>query len=100
MKKRAEIVNEICAAIEQDRRGVAELAQRAGVAEPTIYHWLSGYTVNPNIDTLVKVAGALGRRVAFLDGAWALVPITLPASNGGAKMNKRPRMALWRYQRA
>lgn len=94
--KRAEIVNELCAAIEQDRRSTFKLAQAAGVNYMTLYGWLSGRTANPNIATLDKVARALGLQVAFLDGQYRLKPFTTPASAASAA--KRARMALWRLQ--
>lgn len=94
--KRAEIVNELCAAIEQDRRSTFNLAQAAGVNYSTLYFWLSGRTSNPNIATLDKVARAVGKEVAFLDGQWTLRPVTTPASAASAA--KRARMALWRLQ--
>ena len=77
--KRTDIVNELCAAIEQDRRSVFNLAQAAGVSEVTIYFWLNGTTANPKIDTIAKVAHALGLQVAFVDGGWKLRKPTTPA---------------------
>lgn len=36
------------------------LAEEAGVAEATLYFWLNGYVKHPRIDTISKVATALG----------------------------------------
>ena len=94
MNNRIDIVDELCAAIEKDGRSVFNIAQAAGVGEPTLYHWLSGHIVNPRVDTLDKVARVLGLQLAFVDGQWTLRPVA--ASNRVEKINK-PRMALWRF---
>ena len=39
---------------------VADVALVAGVGEATIYFWLDGTTRKPRLDTIVKVAAALG----------------------------------------
>jgi DNA-binding phage protein len=43
-----------------------DLATGARVSLGTIYGWRSGRTVTPRLDTLVKVAGALGLRLALV----------------------------------
>jgi DNA-binding phage protein len=96
MKNRTEIVNELCAAIEQDRRSIFNIALAAGVDQFTLYRWLRGATANPRIDTIAKVAQVLGMQVAFIDGQPRLKPLSTPAT--AAVAAKRARMALWRLQ--
>ena len=96
MKKRTEIVNELCAAIEQDGRSLFNIAKAAGITDKALYHWLSGHTSNPRIDTIAKVAQVLGLQVAFIDGQPRLKPVFTPASV--ARAAKRARLALWRLQ--
>ena len=75
---RQEIVEELCAAIEQDRRGVVGIAEASGVNNVTIYWWLDGTTRNPTPDAMAKVAAVLGRRLAWVDDHWALERLSLP----------------------
>jgi transcriptional regulator with XRE-family HTH domain len=71
--KRLDIIEELCAAIEQDRRPVGRLAEAAGVNSATISRWLSGEVRDPRAETLHKVAKALGRRLAWVDDEMVLV---------------------------
>jgi DNA-binding phage protein len=96
MKNRTEIVNELCAAIEQDRRSVFNIAKAAGISDKALYCWLRGATANPKIDSIAKVAQVLGLQVAFIDGQPRLKPVSTPAS--AARAAKRARLALWRLQ--
>jgi transcriptional regulator with XRE-family HTH domain len=95
VRRRLDIVNELCAAIEQDRRSAHMIAQQAGIGTATIGKWLSGDTNDPRVETLDKVARVLGRRIAWIDDHFVLTPITAAALDRA----RRPRMALWRYQR-
>ena len=96
MKKRTEIVNELCATIEQDGRSLFNIAKAAGITDKALYHWLSGRTPNPRIDSLAKVAQVLGLQVVLIDGQPRLKPVFTPASV--ARAAKRARLALWRLQ--
>jgi DNA-binding phage protein len=96
MKKRTEIVNELCAAIEQDRRSLFNIAKAAGVSDKTLYFWLDGTTSNPKIDSIDAVARVLGLQVVLIDGQPRLKPVFTPASVAHAA--KRARLALWRLQ--
>ena len=96
MKKRTEIVNELCAAIEQDGRSLFNIAKAAGITDKALYHWLSGRTPNPRIDSLARVAGVLGREIVLIDGQPRLKPVFTPAAVAVAA--KRARLALWRLQ--
>lgn len=95
--KRIDIVNELCAAIEQDWRSTFNIAQAAGVCETTIQHWLNGKTDNPKVDTLDAVARVLGKQLAFIDGQWTLRTVITPVANA-VRSQHRARMALWRFQ--
>ena len=96
MKKRTEIVNELCAAIEQDRRSLFNIAQAAGLSYMTLHQWLNGKVANPKIDSIAQVVQVLGLQVAFIDGQPRLKPVSTPAS--AARAAKRARLALWRLQ--
>ena len=96
MKKRTEIVNELCAAIEQDGRSLFNLAKAAGITDKALYHWLSGRTPNPRIDSLARVAQVLGLQVVLIDGQPRLKPVSTSAAVAVAA--KRARLALWRLQ--
>lgn len=37
-----------------------DVADEAGVSDSTLYNWLYGSTINPRIDTMIKVAEVLG----------------------------------------
>ena len=39
---------------------IASVSDACGVAEGTMYRWLDGVTRKPRLDTIVKVANALG----------------------------------------
>jgi transcriptional regulator with XRE-family HTH domain len=75
--------------------GVGMIAARAGITRATIYYWLQGTIRKPNVCTMHKVAGALGQKLTFVDGAFVLEPL------GAARETQRarPRMALWRFRR-
>ena len=47
------------------RADIRRLAEDAGVAQATIYHWMTGETQTPRIDTLTKVARALGYSIVL-----------------------------------
>jgi transcriptional regulator with XRE-family HTH domain len=103
MRKRTEIVNELCAAIEQDRRSLFNIAQAAGVTDKALYHWLSGRTSNPKIDSIAQVAQVLGLQVVLVDGQPRLKPLKpLTTTPEDVKRQleplKRARLALWRLQ--
>lgn len=61
------IVAEIAA--EMDRQGLTRyaLAKRAGVTPAVLGRVLSGERPDPQASTLIKLAGALGKRVALVD---------------------------------
>ena len=42
---------------------VKSVAEIAGVHHSTVYNWLEGKTEHPRIDTIEKVAGAIGFEV-------------------------------------
>lgn len=44
---------------------VESVAEVAGVAPSTIYFWLDGHTKCPRLDTIVKVAGAVGWEISL-----------------------------------
>jgi transcriptional regulator with XRE-family HTH domain len=91
MKRRLDVVEELCAAIEQEPRSVFNIAQAARVSAMTLHLWLNGKTTSPKVDTLDRVARVLGKRLAYIEGQWALKPIV-------PQRARRPRMALWRWQ--
>jgi DNA-binding phage protein len=93
--KRIDIVDELCAAIEQDRRTLTQIAQAAHVHQITLKLWLSGATANPRVDSLDRVARVLGLRLAWAEGNWTLAPIAALAAPAKART---PRMALWRFR--
>jgi len=74
---------------------VETIAARAGVAPSTIYFWLRGATRNPSVDAMDKVARALGKKITFVDGAFALEPLMTVRETQRA----RARTALWRFRR-
>lgn len=57
---RVQLVEDLCTAIENDPRSVEEIADEAEVVPSTIYFWLNGDTYAPRINTMSKVATALG----------------------------------------
>lgn len=57
---RCELFQLLRAAILRDGRTQKEIAQAAGVTQPTIHNWLWGSTISPRLNTIVAVADALG----------------------------------------
>jgi transcriptional regulator with XRE-family HTH domain len=96
----SELLAEVVAAI--DRSGLAQetIAARAGVSSATIGHWRTGYVRGPRIDTLEKVAGALGYRITMVEGVFKLAPRFDTAATVAAKARQaREFVGLWRkYQ--
>lgn len=41
------------------------VAETAGVSQQTLYNWHNGYTHKPRIDTITKVANALGYEIVL-----------------------------------
>jgi transcriptional regulator with XRE-family HTH domain len=96
----SELLAEVVRAI--DRSGLANetIATRSGVSTPTISHWRTGYTKAPRIDTLEKVAGALGYRITMVEGVFKLAPQYDTAATVAAKAKHASEfVGLWRkYQ--
>ena len=44
----------------------AYLSEESGVSEPTLYNWINGYTKKPRLDTITKVANAVGYRIRLI----------------------------------
>lgn len=78
MTRRQDIVEELCAAIEQDRRSLQTIAYVAGVSQACLSHWLTGRVPSPRVDTIGKVAAVLGLKLAWSDDHWTLRPIVAP----------------------
>lgn len=57
---RVRLFLDLLTCIQDSGFSVDALAQEAGVAPATIYFWLDGKTKHPRIDTVHKVATALG----------------------------------------
>jgi DNA-binding phage protein len=91
MKERAQIVDDVCEAIRRSPNSVFNIAQAAGVSANTLHFWLSGATPNPRADTLDKVVGALGLRLAFADGRFVRDKVSAPPA-------RPPRLAVWLRQ--
>ena len=75
-KQRAEIFSDLVALIEAEvgyhdgrttrgRNNINVLADRADVSYSTIFNWVFGSTRNPHINTMIKVADALGYDIAL-----------------------------------
>jgi len=99
MKPRLDIVNELCAAIEQDGRSPTAIAHLAGVTPSTVSNWLSGQVIDPRVQTLDKVARVLGRRFAWADGYWTLGTVirsAQPFASDARETRHRHRMLQWR----
>lgn len=60
------VAHNIEAIMERKRLSAAELARRAGVNPTGVYDILSGKSRSPRIDTLAKIADALGVPIAVL----------------------------------
>ncbi len=58
--KRTQLFLDVITAIRDSGWNLEALAEEAGVADSTIYFWLNGYVKHPRIDTICKVAAALG----------------------------------------
>jgi transcriptional regulator with XRE-family HTH domain len=58
--KRTTLFLDMLTIIRDSGFSMESLAQEAGVAPATVYFWLSGCTKHPRIDTLYKIADALG----------------------------------------
>jgi transcriptional regulator with XRE-family HTH domain len=98
--RESELLAEVVAAI--DRSGLANetIAARSGVHATTLSHWRTGYVKAPRIDTLEKVAGALGYRITMIEGVFKLAPRFDTAATVAAKaQHAREFVGLWRkYQ--
>ena len=45
---------------------IAHIEEESGVTNQTLYNWLNGITMFPRIDTLTKVAEAMGFEIALV----------------------------------
>jgi len=63
--ERAQVFLTLLDYINKSGKDLRDIAHEAGVAESTLYFWLSGYTRFPRLDTVVKVATALGLTVTL-----------------------------------
>lgn len=54
---------------------VESVAEASGVATSTLYFWLDGKTRKPRLDTIVKVADALGYQLQLVERSQ---PMTRP----------------------
>jgi DNA-binding phage protein len=57
---RARVFLDLLSAIRDSGFTLDALAEEAGVAPATLYFWLNNFTKRPRIDTVCKVAHALG----------------------------------------
>lgn len=57
---RVRVFLDLLTCIQDSGFAIEALAQEAGVAPATLYFWLDGKTKHPRIDTVHKVATALG----------------------------------------
>jgi transcriptional regulator with XRE-family HTH domain len=96
----SELLAEVLGAIERSGLGAQTIAARAGVSAPTLSMWRRGQTKAPRIDTLEKVAGALGYRITTVEGGFKLMPQYDTAATVAAKaQHAREFVGLWRkYQ--
>lgn len=78
MTRRQDIVEELCAAIEQDRRSPCTIAHMAGVSPTCLSLWLTGRVLSPRVDTIARVAAVLGLSLTWSDDHWTLRPIFAP----------------------
>lgn len=58
--KRTRLFLDLLTCIRDSGFSMEALAKRAGIANATMYFWLAGHTKHPRIDTIHKVASALG----------------------------------------
>jgi DNA-binding phage protein len=59
-KAQAKLLKELIRFIPTDWQGRIELAKDAGICPQTLWSWAEGVTLSPRINTMVKVATALG----------------------------------------
>lgn len=62
---RAQLVNELVDCICADSRTYHDLAAVSEVSPTTLHNWVVGKTMYPRIDTLLKVANALGYTITL-----------------------------------
>jgi DNA-binding phage protein len=62
-KARAQIFANLVSLI--DQYDLASLAREAEVSHQTLWNWLYGTTYNPHINTMIKVANAVGYDIAL-----------------------------------
>jgi len=58
--KRTRLFLDLLTCIRDSGFSMDALAEHAGIAPATLYFWLNGYTKHPRLDTVHKVAHALG----------------------------------------
>ena len=80
-----DILSDVIRAIKNDPRGVRGIADSAGVSGVTLYYWMRSGPKAPRLDTLTKVAKALGFSIKFEAESVKLVPFQhrdLPWADG------------------
>jgi DNA-binding phage protein len=74
------IIDEIRTAIQDSGEPVEHIAHSAEMCPQTLYAWLSGKTKKPYTASVEKVARALGKRLALVDGELHMGEIIPPAA--------------------
>lgn len=64
--EKAKMFKDLIRHIPKDWDGMANMAERAGVATVTLYNWKTGITTSPRISTLIKVATVVGYEVQLV----------------------------------
>jgi transcriptional regulator with XRE-family HTH domain len=65
-KVQAKMFKELISHIPQHWDGQCMLAEDAGISPQTLWSWVEGRTISPRINTMVKVAAALGYDIALV----------------------------------
>lgn len=65
-KFQAKMLKELIKHIPSDWTGMRELAHDAGVSAFTLYSWVEGITVSPRLNTMIKVATAVGYSIELV----------------------------------
>ena len=62
---RAKLFDNVVAKLPADVESLKDIAEAAEVCPQTLHNWIWGDTMNPHINTLVKVAGAMGFNIVL-----------------------------------